>query len=179
MKDSFYTREGKRTLESGTCSWCDRRFDDKREFFEHGACRSEDDDSSPTMRQARIWMGETEEELNQLKRGARAARLADLDIREQILRKKAARMDDNLQKLERAKEKLKQDVQDTKKQEFKSLYESYFQRNYKFRSLQGRGMTRQPTNRHCDRYLAWVVRGVEEGASRLMGKRCRIPLVHR
>ncbi|TLD21734.1 hypothetical protein E2P81_ATG08322 [Venturia nashicola] len=173
--------DGEREIKSkeGKCSWCNKRFYNRREFFEHGACRQHDDDESPTMQQAREWISEMEEGLNQVKRGARAATSG---ILKQFLRGQAAKKDKDLGNLLRAREQLKKDVQTFKKKDSKGLVkqcEKGFLRFYAPDQHIVGGMVREKTNLRRDRYLGWAVRVVEDGASRVMGKRCRMPYVHR
>lgn len=179
VKDSCGRDEDRnRKSKSGKCSWCGRRFYDRREFFEHGICRESDDGESPTMEQARIWILETEEEINQLERGARAAPRALLA---QFLRRYATQKHDELKRLLRAREELKTDVRKFKKQGSRGLVkqcEKEFLSKYAPTPLRVGGKVRSQTSLRRDRYLGWAVRGVEDGASRLMGKRCRIPYIH-
>ncbi|QDS74958.1 hypothetical protein FKW77_004796 [Venturia effusa] len=179
----YFVKDSK-TLQSGKCNWCERRFYNKREFFEHGFCRKADSAESPVLETARAWISETEEELNQLERGARAARLrktpAGTDM-ERRRRRRATIAAADLDLLKRARDQLERDVRQATKEGRRTLVrrlEVDFLDDYRPGLSPAAGKTLDPTNRRRDRYLGPVIRGVEDVASRVTGRKCRLPLVH-
>lgn len=221
--------------EVGYCSWCKHKFWDEREYHEHATCRRWDKYESPVMAQARIWIADMQEELNQVKRARRLAgmRLASgytaaRATARHDLSNQASTLRLRLKTCETAKEQLKQDIRDAENRRQRWMVETLeqnFVRDYcprpipdgakvgpqylficseefaAFPSLsifndsdegsdedseedsdedEPYTQTRQPTsNSHRYRLMGGVVRGVEDAASRVTGKRCRIPRVHR
>lgn len=209
--------------EGGYCSWCKHKFWNEREYHEHGTCRRWDKYESPVMAQARFWIAEMQEDLNQVKRAERLvdARLASghsaaAATAKHILNHRALTLRNRLEEVSTAKEQLKQDIRDAEDRRQRPMVktlELHFEREYRPRrdnpgpfqvfpkpstfnksaedsdedSIEDTNeleqytqTTRQPTsNSHRYRLMGGVVRGVEDAASRVTGKRCRIPRVHR